>query len=534
MDTPQQTSFHKPRNSISMMLRKISFSAFNWYSPNATQTSTNETTALGEIRTPTSTINPSNVSLNSNTFLLSQTGAADTDMLHHEEMIPETVNDMDAEAKARAVKKARKLSRVFGDVPSTVLADELGSGNVLPVRPTPQVTPKRRASLAFFQLPPVPELSMQRTHRPATAGSSRPTRPLHHLPKSSDSTSSKISLELDTYTEELEPPPALTLRQTRRRSLAKLSRHLGEIIPPELVSPTRPEASLHLQVPPQRWNDSMGRKSMDSVLPNRRPSQQTEHPGKSNTNLKRSKSLWTRKNGETNESILSSDAAFHERYNISFGDEDAVRERCRALKVKRVRKITQVFGQDPPPELMRAIADEPERAFTGNGYRDSITSFFSLSRTYLSSTTPSWTPRSRSTSVTSTTSETGFVTAPEDEGRSPTPDRSSSLKRTSAEDTLDARQTPLRRSATISSVYSYTEQAFRERRLRAAKLAHFFGVNYQNISNSIAHKSSQSTVAVNIQVTAPSRFWGWFDGRREAKDAEINDVIPRLRDLRAG
>lgn len=362
MDTPQQTSFHKPRNSISMMLRKISFSAFNWYSPNATQTSTNETTALGEIRTPTSTINPSNVSLNSNTFLLSQTGAADTDMLHHEEMIPETVNDMDAEAKARAVKKARKLSRVFGDVPSTVLADELGSGNVLPVRPTPQVTPKRRASLAFFQLPPVPELSMQRTHRPATAGSSRPTRPLHHLPKcehifrrdglctslscsisiASGSTSSKISLELDTYTEESEPPPALTLRQTRRRSLAKLSRHLGEIIPPELVSPTRPEASLHLQVPPQRWNDSMGRKSMDSVLPNRRPSQQTEHPGKSNTNLKRSKSLWTRKNGETNESILSSDAAFHERYNISFGDEDAVRERCRALKVKRVRKITQV------------------------------------------------------------------------------------------------------------------------------------------------------------------------------------------------
>ncbi|KAG5221528.1 Sec7 domain protein [Salix suchowensis] len=474
-------------------------------------------------------------------------------MLHHE-MILETVNDMDAEAKARAVKKARKLSRVFGDVPSAVLADELSSGNVLPVRPTPQVTPKRRASLAFFQLPPVPELSMQRTHRPATAGSSRPTRPLRHLPEcehifrrdglraslscsisiASDSTPSKISLELDTYTEELEPPPELTLRQTRRRSSAKLSRHLGEIIPPELVSPTRPEASFHLQVPPRRWNDSMGRKSMDSVLPNRRPSQQTEYPGKSNTNLKRSKSLWTRKNGETNESILSSDAAFHERYNISFGDEDAVRERCRALKVKRVRKITQVFGQDPPPELMRAIADEPERAFTGNGYRDSVASFFSLSRTYLSSTTPSWTPRSRSTSVTSTTSETGFVTAPEDEGRSPTPDRSSSLKRTSTEDMLDARQTPPRRSATISSVYSYTEQAFRERRLRAAKLAHFFGVNYQNISNSIAHKSSQSTVAVNIQVTAPSRFWGWFDGRREATDAEINDVIPRLRDLRAG
>ncbi|KAF4572761.1 hypothetical protein EYR40_004156 [Pleurotus pulmonarius] len=515
-----------------MMLRKISISAFNWYSPNPSQTSTNEVTALGEIRTPTA-INPSSVSLNSNTFLLSQTGAADTDMFHHEEMIPETVNDMDAEAKARAVKKARKLSRVFGDVPSTVLADELSSGNTMPVRPTPQVTPKRRASLAFFQLPPVPELSTQRTHRPATAGSPRATQPLHHLPKSSESTSSKISLEFDTYTEELEPPPALTLRQTRRRSLAKLSRHLGEIIPPELVSPTRPEASFHLQVPSRRLEDTMGRKSMDSVLPNRRPSQQTDH-GKSNTNLKRSKSLWTRKNGETNESILTSDAAFHERYNISFGDEDAVRERCRALKVKRVRKITQVFGQDPPPELMRAIADEPERAFIGDGYRDSIASFLSLSRTYLRSTTPSWTPRSRSTSVTSTTSETGFVTAPEDEGRSPTPDRSSSLKRASIEDAQDARQTPLRRSATISSVYSYTEQAFRERRIRAAKLAHFFGVNYQNISNSMTHKSSQSTVAVNIQVTAPSRFWGWFDGKREAKDAEINDVIPRLRDLRAG
>ncbi|KAG6878426.1 hypothetical protein C0993_007027 [Termitomyces sp. T159_Od127] len=83
------------------------------------------------------------------------------------------------------------------------------------------------------------------------------------------------------------------------------------------------------------------------------------------------------------------------------------------------------------------------------------------------------------------------------------------------------------------------------RRRRAAKLSHFFGVNHQDISQSITQKllppAPQQTysdfggdinnpvVEVDVKVVG-RRFWGLSDGG--IKNADVADVIGKLRGLR--
>lgn len=84
---------------------------------------------------------------------------------------------------------------------------------------------------------------------------------------------------------------------------------------------------------------------------------------------------------------------------------------------------------------------------------------------------------------------------------------------------------------------------FSERRRRAAKLSHFFGVNYQDISTSINNVETPPlpppvetydlpSVEVDVQV-AGRRFWGFTDNHGQMKAAEMADVIDKLRDLKA-
>jgi hypothetical protein len=90
-----------------------------------------------------------------------------------------------------------------------------------------------------------------------------------------------------------------------------------------------------------------------------------------------------------------------------------------------------------------------------------------------------------------------------------------------------------------------TTAVFRERRLRAAKLSRFFGVEYQDITSALVTTEASSPdktstppltdvcgSAVDVKVSAPARFWGLAEGR--TKDAEVVDVIDKLRGLKAG
>ncbi|KAF8078455.1 hypothetical protein FPV67DRAFT_1775657 [Lyophyllum atratum] len=98
-------------------------------------------------------------------------------------------------------------------------------------------------------------------------------------------------------------------------------------------------------------------------------------------------------------------------------------------------------------------------------------------------------------------------------------------------------------SADISTPHSPTSDTtqFRDRRRRAAKLTQFFGVSYQDISQSISQTfvlpptpkqdaAAMPMVEVDVKV-AERRFWGLADG--EMKNAEVADVINKLRGLKA-
>ena len=96
--------------------------------------------------------------------------------------------------------------------------------------------------------------------------------------------------------------------------------------------------------------------------------------------------------------------------------------------------------------------------------------------------------------------------------------------------------------------------SFKTRRRRAAKLAQFFGVGYHDLSESMGHPvvaslltSNEdaeswsrpprvlpaSSVEVDIKMSGPARFWGMVDGRKNMTDASMNDVIGRLREMKA-
>ena len=42
-----------------------------------------------------------------------------------------------------------------------------------------------------------------------------------------------------------------------------------------------------------------------------------------------------------------------------------------------------------------------------------------------------------------------------------------------------------------------------------------------------------SSVEVDIKMSGPARFWGMVDGRKNMTDASMNDVIGRLREMKA-
>lgn len=101
-----------------------------------------------------------------------------------------------------------------------------------------------------------------------------------------------------------------------------------------------------------------------------------------------------------------------------------------------------------------------------------------------------------------------------------------------------------------------TPAAFSARRRRAAKLAHFFGVGYHDLSQSVlptttsspssanelsdldarfpASRTPPTSVQVDVKMSSPTRFWGFMDGRHNvAQDVNMDEVIGRLREMKA-
>jgi hypothetical protein len=83
------------------------------------------------------------------------------------------------------------------------------------------------------------------------------------------------------------------------------------------------------------------------------------------------------------------------------------------------------------------------------------------------------------------------------------------------------------------------DTTFGKRRRRAAKLARFFGVGYQDISSSMnaelfsSAEPSATRVQVNVKVNGRSRFLGFSHGQAHLKDGDMIDVEGKLRALKA-
>ncbi|CAK5265283.1 unnamed protein product [Mycena citricolor] len=188
--------------------------------------------------------------------------------------------------------------------------------------------------------------------------------------------------------------------------------------------------------------------------------------------LRRSRSMWGR--NQVQDAIDDAPGGFQERYDLNFG-KSTVSQRRRTLNVKRARKMAQLFGQEPPSELFQIQREEGSLSEAAPGPL-----------------------RQRADSTTSIPGEVD--------------DDPSTLSLPFVDDPRDS--------------------AFQERRRRAAKLARFFGVGYQDIVLPALPTSFFDTDAdVDVKVTGKGRrFWSFSD---RTKDGDMAEAIHKLRGLKA-
>lgn len=207
--------------------------------------------------------------------------------------------------------------------------------------------------------------------------------------------------------------------------------------------------------------------------------------------------------------------------------EPQLTEQQKLVVVKRARKIAQVFGSEAPTELIQG-PDYHCRLSTDR--RDSLCTILSTEAPPSIQSTRRRSNSASSTSITETRRRPSSIKTSLDQAESssrPPPDLIPN----------EPVEVPAPPSPTSTSAN------FRERRRRAAKLAQFFGVNYQDISQSVSQtfvvpstpKQDAATVVppmveVDVKV-AGRRFWGLADG--EMRNAEVAEVIDKLRGLKA-
>lgn len=188
-----------------------------------------------------------------------------------------------------------------------------------------------------------------------------------------------------------------------------------------------------------------------------------------------------------------------------------------------------MFGHEPPVELIQILNDIDERLLTPtDDNRDSIAAPLHIDPDLIS--TPTLT-RYRSNSIPSPVIETPTddlhpqIAGVFDNKHPITPPPFSDAINIAAIDTPNFIDT------------------FQERRRRAAKLSRFFGVGFQDLTPSLVTAPEvpglpesthhHPTVAVDVKMSGPGRFWGFADGRRNLKEADMVDVIDKLRGMKA-
>lgn len=530
--------------------------------------------------------------------------------------LPVTTNELDPKEKMKLLKKARKLSKVLGEVNIGITTDITNQSDLGMRVDNRRKTSKKMSwgpaqSQAAEWVPSEPETSKQHflSRHPVPVPPIEPASP-SSLSKPASSTSvldTRYPVELgrpsmdpseSSHSHEVEidqcsvlsdssilpsPPPFDRIHRAR---LAKLSRHLGENIPSELVlSPVPHKTAMSISLSPREVNfpstsfqppmrpetlgsarsrqkDKWRRKSMDLPPPTPLLSPSIastlkgfSHQTASHSNLKRSKSLWSKGSAEREreEQIQDSAAALKNSEQSAPVDQENLTDKQKAMIIKRARKMAQLFGTEPPPSLYHIPSSANESSQSVDIHPESLALRITPSLSELSSTTHLHTVHrhSSSSSVSSISSEPSTPTPRKDSpslrsrksesDHPPTPPPFSQIAR------AEISKSPLRIQSDMANT-----SAFRQRRLRAAKLSRFFGVAYHDISETLSadppptpyspsmpriapeEPPKMSNIAVNVKIE-PGGFWGaLMDGRRQnIHGADMNDVIDKLRQMRS-
>lgn len=240
--------------------------------------------------------------------------------------IPQTTNELDAKTRIRLVKQARKLSKVFGDAPALQGTTHRKSRSV--------ATPSdHEGSVSLRKHPSHPELVSLKVQNRGAVEAQEPTYPNHRqLPSglTSDDEAQSATNQADQLLQQpvhdrddvsiisaISTVPPLSVNQIRREKIAKLSRHLGENVPPELVFPPT-------------ITEGRRRQSMDPNTFMARPS---------SSPVKRSRSVMSKSSLYSDPPHDSVD--FHRRYVQNTG---VANPKQRVLSVRRARKLAQVLA----------------------------------------------------------------------------------------------------------------------------------------------------------------------------------------------
>lgn len=223
--------------------------------------------------------------------------------------IPPTTNFLDAKTRSRLVQQAKKLSRVFGDAVSVEYhspPQQRRFSSFVEPRPRVEGTSELREQ-------PQPEQDARVSVRRPQSSDATPSHNFNHhasLPPKVEGDIDGLSI-ISTIPGRRRP---VTADQARREKIAKLSRHFGASIPPELVAGAASKP------------DTRRRQSADATVYIPR-----------DATLKRSLSSAPSKAHSDEPQYDSVD--FHRRYVRNFGEAGP---KQRILSLRRARKLAQV------------------------------------------------------------------------------------------------------------------------------------------------------------------------------------------------
>ncbi|KAH8835214.1 hypothetical protein DL96DRAFT_33549 [Flagelloscypha sp. PMI_526] len=396
----------------------------------------------------------------------------------------------------------RKLSLLFGD--KSIREIEASD----PVQPTTvqeeeEVLPtfSRRNSVASqaanVHQPSEPE-AVSPTQLPS------PSPHPHDIPLPPSSTASPeqdVCAAFDSFSGDRPPVEvANILTDCETAGMAHLAAKLEERISLDLLdlSPSQPEEHV---VPQAKRRQSLDLTTLSS----------TTNMIHTPPSLGRSKTLYTpQRPGISDRENRRSDDLPRARAEMS--------ARQRQIHVRRAQKISKVFGDDPPQELIHITADD--MAGLKPHQRDSLLTLLSIDISL------------NSVSLESEHSNSGLK-PPE----SPLPDRPPSATPSHDSDQRSSSQPQL-------IVQDIDErEIFALRRRRAAKLSKFFGVGHLATSllerdqpdvQPAAPPSPVRTIGVDVKVVHHSgrRMWGLLEGQ-SPREADMQDVINQLRGLKS-